>query len=270
MAGDGRDCEFSPWAGRSPAEGNGNPLQYSCLENPINRGAWWAALHGACKGSDTSERVDMHTQAPSLPGVSGRSQEVTRAGQRGNQQCPGSPCSLPSFLPSPPFSSFWRLLPVLLLLFSSLSLSPSKPHLWCLRLSLQEAIKNLQGSLSERISSDPVTSRWTLTPPGREHRPCRNQQKLPTGPVPCFLESPLFKLTSTPLLWQREGRHLLRSRCFSRTCDSNVRTVGLRRACVCVGHFVSCRGREQSNVKTQVPLVQRGPVELERQGRRIS
>ena len=40
--------------------------------------------------------------------------------------------------------------------------------------------------------------------------------------------------------------------------------------CVCVGHFVSCRGGEQSNVKTQVPLVQRGPVELERQGRRIS
>ena len=32
--------------GRSPGEGNGNPLQYSCLENPMDGGAWWAAVHG--------------------------------------------------------------------------------------------------------------------------------------------------------------------------------------------------------------------------------
>ena len=32
-------------SGRSPAEGNGNPLEYSCLENPMDRGAWWAAVH---------------------------------------------------------------------------------------------------------------------------------------------------------------------------------------------------------------------------------
>jgi len=35
--------------GRSPAEGNGNPLQYSCLENPMDRGAWWATVHGVAK-----------------------------------------------------------------------------------------------------------------------------------------------------------------------------------------------------------------------------
>ena len=35
--------------GRSPGEGNGNPLQYSCLENPMDRGAWWAAVHGVAK-----------------------------------------------------------------------------------------------------------------------------------------------------------------------------------------------------------------------------
>ena len=34
-----------PGLGRSPGEGNGNPLQYSCLENPMNRGAWWATIH---------------------------------------------------------------------------------------------------------------------------------------------------------------------------------------------------------------------------------
>ena len=35
--------------GRSPGEGNGNPLQYSCLENSVDRGAWWAAVHGVTK-----------------------------------------------------------------------------------------------------------------------------------------------------------------------------------------------------------------------------
>ena len=37
-----------PGSGRSP-EGNGNPLQYSCLENPMDRGAWWATVHGVSK-----------------------------------------------------------------------------------------------------------------------------------------------------------------------------------------------------------------------------
>ena len=36
---------FDPWVGRSPGEGNNNPLQYSCLENPMDRGAWWATYH---------------------------------------------------------------------------------------------------------------------------------------------------------------------------------------------------------------------------------
>ena len=35
-----------PGLGRSPGEGNGNPLQCSCLENPMDRGAWWATVHG--------------------------------------------------------------------------------------------------------------------------------------------------------------------------------------------------------------------------------
>ena len=37
---------------RSPGEGNGNPRQYSCLENPMDRGSWWAALHGVSKESN--------------------------------------------------------------------------------------------------------------------------------------------------------------------------------------------------------------------------
>ena len=48
-AGDARDADLTPGLGRSPGEGNGNPLQYSCLENPMDRGAWQAAVRGVTK-----------------------------------------------------------------------------------------------------------------------------------------------------------------------------------------------------------------------------
>ena len=38
-----------PGSGRSPGEGNGNPLEYSCLENSMDRGTWWATVHGVAK-----------------------------------------------------------------------------------------------------------------------------------------------------------------------------------------------------------------------------
>ena len=41
-------------SGRSPGEGNDNPLQYSCLENPMGRGAWWATVHGLAKEWNTT------------------------------------------------------------------------------------------------------------------------------------------------------------------------------------------------------------------------
>ena len=43
------DLGSIPGSGRSPGEGNGNPLQYSCLETPMDRGAWWATVHGVTK-----------------------------------------------------------------------------------------------------------------------------------------------------------------------------------------------------------------------------
>ena len=46
-----------PGSGRSRGEGNGNPLQYSCLENSMDRRAWWATVHGGRKESDTTERL---------------------------------------------------------------------------------------------------------------------------------------------------------------------------------------------------------------------
>ena len=42
-------CGFDPWVGKIPAVGNGNPLQYSCLGNPMDRGAWWATVHSITK-----------------------------------------------------------------------------------------------------------------------------------------------------------------------------------------------------------------------------
>ena len=43
------DLGSIPGSGRSPGEGNGSPLQYSCLENPMDRGAWWATVHRVAK-----------------------------------------------------------------------------------------------------------------------------------------------------------------------------------------------------------------------------
>ena len=48
-AGDTRDTGSIPGLGRSPGEGNGNPLQYPCLENPMDRGAWWVTVHRVAK-----------------------------------------------------------------------------------------------------------------------------------------------------------------------------------------------------------------------------
>ena len=53
-AGDTRDMGSIPGLGRAPREGNGNPLQYSCLENPMDRGAWQAIIHRVTKESDTT------------------------------------------------------------------------------------------------------------------------------------------------------------------------------------------------------------------------
>ena len=48
-AGDIRDVGLIPRSGRSPGRGHGNPLQYSCLENSMDRGAWWARVHSVAK-----------------------------------------------------------------------------------------------------------------------------------------------------------------------------------------------------------------------------
>ena len=54
-----RDAGSIPGPGRSPGEGNGKPLQYSCLGNLMDKGAWWAAVHGVAR-----VRHDLATEPP--------------------------------------------------------------------------------------------------------------------------------------------------------------------------------------------------------------
>ena len=54
------DVGSIPGAGRSPREGNGNPLQYSCLGSSMDRGAWWATVHGITESDVTAIKQQQH------------------------------------------------------------------------------------------------------------------------------------------------------------------------------------------------------------------
>ena len=60
-AGDVRDSDSIPGSGRFPGGEHGNALQYSCLENPMDRGAWWAILHRITKSWTRLKQLSMHT-----------------------------------------------------------------------------------------------------------------------------------------------------------------------------------------------------------------
>ena len=57
-----RDVGLIPKSGRSPGEGNGSPLQYSCLENFMYRGAWWATVHGIAKSQTRLSDEHFHIE----------------------------------------------------------------------------------------------------------------------------------------------------------------------------------------------------------------
>ena len=61
-AGDIRDTGSIPGSGRVPGGGHGNPLQYSCLENPMDRGAWWAMVHRVAKSQTQLTRLRTFTR----------------------------------------------------------------------------------------------------------------------------------------------------------------------------------------------------------------
>ena len=63
-AGDIRDAGSIPGSGRSHGEVQGNPIQYSCLENPMDRGASRATVHGVAKSQTRLKQLITHTQGP--------------------------------------------------------------------------------------------------------------------------------------------------------------------------------------------------------------
>ena len=86
MQVDLRDTGSIPESGRCPGEGNGNPLQDSCLDNPIDRGAWWATVHGIA-----TVRRRMNTFAFTLntnvrPKTDRGKKKVGRKGRKGDEE----------------------------------------------------------------------------------------------------------------------------------------------------------------------------------------
>ena len=61
-AGDIRDADWMPGSGRSPRGGHDNLLQYSCLENPMDSGTWWAMVHRVAKSRTRLKQLCMHTR----------------------------------------------------------------------------------------------------------------------------------------------------------------------------------------------------------------
>ena len=61
------DSGLIPGSGRSPREGHGNPLQYSCLGNPMDRGAWRATVHGVAKELDRTQQLNSSKARPASP-----------------------------------------------------------------------------------------------------------------------------------------------------------------------------------------------------------
>ena len=62
-----KNPQFNPWVGKIPEGGNGRPLQYCCLENPMDRGAWWATVHGVAKERDMTEELTNSKYTTVLP-----------------------------------------------------------------------------------------------------------------------------------------------------------------------------------------------------------
>ena len=81
-AGDIRDARSIPGSGRPPGGGHGNPLQSSCLENPMDRGGWWATFHRVAKSQTRLKRPSMHACILSLQG------------RQDSHQCPYLPATL--------------------------------------------------------------------------------------------------------------------------------------------------------------------------------
>ena len=105
-----RDLGSIPGSGSSPGEGNGNPLQYSCLENPMDRGAWWATVHGVVKSRAWLSDLTYYC----FPGALGVKNLPTSAGEKKRRR-------FDPLVRKIPWRREWQLTPVFL---------PGESHGW--------------------------------------------------------------------------------------------------------------------------------------------
>ena len=84
----GDDMALVPGLGRSPGGGNGNLLQYSCLEKPMDRGDWWAAVHGVTKSR--TRLKPLSTQAPVVSRLGNKKCKRVKAAGKGGARVRGS------------------------------------------------------------------------------------------------------------------------------------------------------------------------------------
>ena len=89
----GDDVALVPGLGRSPGGGNGNLLQYSCLEKPMDRGDWWAAVHGVTKSRTRLKRLS--TQAPVVSRLGNKKCKTVKAAGKGGARVRGEGAKRP-------------------------------------------------------------------------------------------------------------------------------------------------------------------------------
>ena len=95
--GNAGDMGSNTGSGRSPREGNGNPLQYSCLENPMDKGAWWATVHGITTvGHNLATKQQQQWSGNHTPGHISKVKE-SEVTQSCLTLCDPMDCSLPGF-----------------------------------------------------------------------------------------------------------------------------------------------------------------------------
>ena len=95
-AGDTRDLGSTPGSGRSPGIGNGNPLQYSCLENSMDRGVWQAPVHGVTK-NQTRLNTHRHLAIPCERRLSPNKTKVPAPTPRRKESCLQTSAAISTF-----------------------------------------------------------------------------------------------------------------------------------------------------------------------------
>ena len=76
------DMGLIPGSGRSPGRGHGNPVQYSCLENPMDRGDWWTTVHSVAKSLTQLKQLSMHIRKADTMGRAEQKERTESAKHR--------------------------------------------------------------------------------------------------------------------------------------------------------------------------------------------